>query len=320
MPTQPLVSIIVPVYNAAAYLERCIESILRQTWRDFELILVDDGSTDESGQICDRYDSKDSRVRAFHKGNGGVSSARNYGLLMIRGGYLTFVDSDDWIDSGHLQNFMDKADGHDWVMQGIACVEGHGKTVKALKTSCLLETHDREESDRMLAKVPAFGWVSNKLFKTIVIKERKLKFITTSSINEDRVFNLEYSQYVRSFAMLPTATYRYMDNPGALTHSYVHPQMFVATAREYDRILRHGNLGSCMSAYTGEFCMRFYVHAIGLCMVSPLKELSLPQRFRLLPGILKKMLLSDTVRIYKIQAFKWALDALRGYAKKIITK
>ena len=86
MPTQPLVSVIVPVYNAAGYLERCIESILRQTWQNFELILVDDGSTDESGQICDRYALKDNRVRVFHKENGGVSSARNYGLLMIRGG------------------------------------------------------------------------------------------------------------------------------------------------------------------------------------------------------------------------------------------
>ena len=86
MEKQPLVSIIVPVYNAAAYLDRCIGSILRQTYGHFELLLIDDGSTDRSGSICDGYAEKDSRVRVFHKPNGGVSSARNYGLLRIGGG------------------------------------------------------------------------------------------------------------------------------------------------------------------------------------------------------------------------------------------
>lgn len=86
MSEQPLVSIIVPVYNSDKYLRRCIESILRQTYQNFELLLIDDGSIDDSGKICDEYALSDNRVRAFHKSNGGVSSARNYGLLRIRGG------------------------------------------------------------------------------------------------------------------------------------------------------------------------------------------------------------------------------------------
>lgn len=81
-----LISIIVPIYNAARYLPRCIESILCQTYTNFELLLVDDGSTDKSGAICDEYALKDIRIKAYHKPNGGVSSARNYGLLRIRGG------------------------------------------------------------------------------------------------------------------------------------------------------------------------------------------------------------------------------------------
>lgn len=81
-----LISIIVPVYNAACYLPRCIESILHQTYTNFELLLVDDGSTDKSGAICDEYALKDIRIKVYHKPNGGVSSARNYGLLRIRGG------------------------------------------------------------------------------------------------------------------------------------------------------------------------------------------------------------------------------------------
>lgn len=96
---KPLISIIVPVYNVEKYLSRCIDSILSQTFFDFEILLIDDGSTDGSPIICDKYSNKDSRVRVFHKKNGGVSSARNLGLEYALGEWITFVDSDDWIDN-----------------------------------------------------------------------------------------------------------------------------------------------------------------------------------------------------------------------------
>lgn len=94
-----MISIIVPVYNTEKYLDQCIQSILSQTYTDYELLLVDDGSTDSSGVICDRYAEQDSRVREFHKPNGGVSSARNMGLDNARGEWIGWVDSDDYIDA-----------------------------------------------------------------------------------------------------------------------------------------------------------------------------------------------------------------------------
>lgn len=93
----PKVSIIIPVYKAEKYLNRCIDSILAQTFTDWELLLIDDGSPDRSGDICDEYAKKDTRIRVFHKNNGGVSSARNLGLDNVLGEYVTFVDSDDWL-------------------------------------------------------------------------------------------------------------------------------------------------------------------------------------------------------------------------------
>ena len=95
----PVISIIVPVYNVEKYLSRCVDSILAQTFRDFELILVDDGSTDNSAEICDKYAAKDSRIKVIHKENGGQSSARNNGLEIAIGKYIGFVDSDDWIST-----------------------------------------------------------------------------------------------------------------------------------------------------------------------------------------------------------------------------
>lgn len=91
------ISVIVPVYNAEKYLRRCVGSILAQTFTDFELLLVDDGSTDASGAICDEYASADARVRVFHKPNGGVSSARNLGLDNARGEWIAFADADDYL-------------------------------------------------------------------------------------------------------------------------------------------------------------------------------------------------------------------------------
>lgn len=93
----PKISIIVPVYNTERYLSKCIDSILSQSFTDFELLLINDGSLDYSGAICDQYAANDSRVTVFHKENGGVSSARNLGLDNARGEWVTFVDSDDWI-------------------------------------------------------------------------------------------------------------------------------------------------------------------------------------------------------------------------------
>ena len=95
MEQQALISVILPVYNMEAYVERCVESLCRQTYRNLEIILVDDGSTDHSGAICDALAKADSRIRAFHKANGGVSSARNWGLQHARGDYIGFCDPDD---------------------------------------------------------------------------------------------------------------------------------------------------------------------------------------------------------------------------------
>ena len=94
----PTISVIVPVYNAEMYLHRCIDSVLAQTYQNFELLLIDDGSKDSSGTICDEYAAKDARVRVFHKEIGGVSSARNVGLDHAQDEWITFVDSDDYIE------------------------------------------------------------------------------------------------------------------------------------------------------------------------------------------------------------------------------
>lgn len=103
-------SVIVPVYNVEQYLKQCIDSILNQTFKNFELILVDDGALDSCPQICDNYSKHDDRVKVIHKKNGGLSSARNAGIKVAKGKFLTFIDSDDWISKNYFEEMMKEQD------------------------------------------------------------------------------------------------------------------------------------------------------------------------------------------------------------------
>ena len=110
MSTNPLISVIVPVYNVEKYLGKCVDSILAQTYENLEIILVEDGTKDNSGAICDAYAAKDSRIRVIHKENGGLSSARNAGMDIARGEYFGFVDSDDWIEPKMYETLLNLAE------------------------------------------------------------------------------------------------------------------------------------------------------------------------------------------------------------------
>ena len=108
---QPLVSIIVPIYNVEQYLKRCIDSILRQTYKNIEIILVDDGSPDNCGIICENYQKIDSRIEVIHKQNGGLSNARNVAIPLAKGEYITFIDSDDWISMYYIEHLVEAVFG-----------------------------------------------------------------------------------------------------------------------------------------------------------------------------------------------------------------
>ena len=123
----PLISIIVPVYNAEKHLKRCLDSIICQTYKNLEIIIVDDGSEDGSGEICNKYAEHDERVRVIHQKNQGVSSARNAALEVSRGEYIAFVDSDDWIEEDMIQAFVER------IMVHPATKDAHGKRQREIE-------------------------------------------------------------------------------------------------------------------------------------------------------------------------------------------
>ncbi len=215
---QPEVSVIVPVYNAEKYLRKCVDSLLAQTFRYFEVILVDDGSPDRSGAICDEYAEKDPRVRVFHKENGGVSSARQCGLDHARGEYTIHADPDDWVEPNMLEELYAKAKAEDADM--VICdyyVEFGKKTeLKRQQPSALdSETVLREMFQRL------HGSLCNKLVKRACYKDFQISFPPEIHYSEDLYVVVSLLLHPIKVAYIPRAFYHYNQtaNPNSISRS-----------------------------------------------------------------------------------------------------
>lgn len=178
----PVFSIIVPVYKTEQYIEKCVTSILNQTYKDFELILIDDGSPDRCPQMCDEYQKLDPRVKVIHKKNGGVSSARNCGLEIASGIFVWFVDSDDYIEPFSLQQLYEaqkekKADLYVFNTQQIY----------SFHTADINQFFEKYYFTYVLGFGP---W--NKLYRRKIIQKNHLKFDEQETIGEDLLFNINY--------------------------------------------------------------------------------------------------------------------------------
>lgn len=225
----PAISIIVPIYNSEKYLGRCIDSILSQSFTDFELILVDDGSKDTSPQICDEYASIDKRIRVIHKKNGGVSSARNMGLSAIFGEYFCFSDSDDTVEPNALKLMYEIINNgnFDLVIAGYNRYDESGTKIFGMnpsevellsKESALKEMYRPKDGDYQ-------GYLWNKLFRSDIIHQAGLTFNEEIYFNEDRLFITQYiCALSRDVAYTRTPVYNYFAMSsgamGSLKRSY----------------------------------------------------------------------------------------------------
>lgn len=186
---KPYYSVIIPVYNSEKNIERCIDSVLAQSFIDFELILVDDGSSDNGGKICDKYAEMDKRIIVIHQKNQGVSSARNMGLERAQGQYIVFIDSDDFVEKDILLN-LNQADA-DLVLVGFS--DYFDQKV----TNIILDDEDKwtinsEESISKFIKLKSSMFVWGKRYKKSIIQENNIIFRSDMKFNEDNIFNNEY--------------------------------------------------------------------------------------------------------------------------------
>ena len=226
-----MVSLIVPVYKAEKYVKHCIESLQSQIFRDIEIILVDDGSPDRSGEICDAYAADDPRIRVIHKENGGVSSARNAGIDAAHGKYIVFADSDDYAEPDYIESLLsaretDREAGHIW-----CCFQTvTDYAYEEAKPTCL---SDKPEMLFFRAEIMTLHdmWLDTgpfcKLYRTDVIKKNHIHFDEGLSLGEDWLFNLAYLDAVpdTSIKVIAKPLYNYVQRSSESLDSKYRPDM-----------------------------------------------------------------------------------------------
>ena len=204
------ISLIIPIYNSEKFLVRCLDSILSQLYNDFEVILINDGSIDHSFEICKRYTLLDARFKVFSKENGGVSSARNFGLSKALGNYVVFIDSDDYLAPLFLKCYMDRLSlkHTDIICQGYVNDFGYKLVNRILKTEDYTNS-DISKGIYELELNECLSSVWNKIFRIDIIKENNIRFTENISMGEDKLFVLAYMQFVSSLSVLDSCYYFY---------------------------------------------------------------------------------------------------------------
>lgn len=219
---EELISVVVPIYNVEKYLDKCVSSIVNQSYTNLEIILVDDGSTDNSGKLCEKWIQEDERIRVIHKENGGLSSARNEGLKIAQGEYIVFVDSDDYIEKDIIKICYEQicTANVDLIIFGYRTLNENYKTILDYKF---------EEKEYNVFKLnkdfynmisnSSFGYVWNKMYKIKILKSNELIFNTEIDKREDLIFNLSLLKYIKKFKYINNIGYNYLQRSTSLLHS-----------------------------------------------------------------------------------------------------
>lgn len=258
-----LVSVIVPVYNVENYLEECLDSLLAQTYPDIEVIMVDDGSTDGSGKICDRYAEANRNFHVYHKKNAGLGMARNTGLEYITGEYVTFVDSDDYLDRDYIRVLLDRlTEVHvDVCKSGFRRVLDNKKEIYTTSYKSAVYAGESARNvflPRLMGSLPSKRdsvemCVCAALYNTRIIRQYHVRFPSEREyISEDLVFNIDYMQYANGACLIDDVMYNYRVTEGSLSKGY-RTDRFKACKFFYQEISKKlRGLG-----YSGDTILRF---------------------------------------------------------------
>ncbi len=235
-----MISIIVPCYNVEKYLDRCLDSIVAQTNQNYEVIMVNDGSKDGSGDICNRYADKYERFQAYHKTNGGLADARNYGLKYVNGDYVTFLDSDDWITSDYvasLEEYIKQYPAIDHIRFGYYIdYSENDYTIDKVYPNEKIAKKQSEVADtiRTAEKQGMFNSVCGGCYRYSIIKENSLAFIKHSEPGEDLLFNCEFFKKVYSCAVSTKQIYHYM-RQGEMTMTKKYDAKLYEKIQDFDQ-------------------------------------------------------------------------------------
>ncbi len=282
MDKKPNVSVIVPVYNSSKYLRESLSSLQQQTYQDFEVLLVNDGSTDDSLSICEEFASNDARFKVFSKSNGGVSSARNYGLDKAVGKYVTFMDNDDYVYPDWLEHMAREIGDCDLLICNFAQCNRGGQKCRNQQLRERVVCKTRDDFNRHMGTAIdyfCFGQIWRQLFLKSIIDEHHLKFENIQ--NEDTLFSYTFFTYVKSVVKTDFQGYCFIHNEGSLGHHH----HYIA---EYNWIKRMEGIHLSLikkydvknKAYFGRLNNRFAIHVASFLCKGYYKDTKVPYSIR----------------------------------------
>lgn len=304
----PFISIIVPVYNVEKFLEQCIDSIVNQKYKNFEVILIDDGSTDNSGIICDKYSEKYSYIRVFHKNNSGLGLTRNYGMEHASGEYVMFVDSDDFLGPMCLKKLIAPLiqGKYDTVIGGYTRINDTGEISlrKNYKPNSFLGKEVKDNvMEKMLGNSPKKNdsikmSVWNNLYSLELIKRNKLHFVSERKyISEDIVWDLDYFQYSQSVKIVSSAEYYYRFNPDSLSHKYW-PNKFELYVVLYSYLLKKVKQNNLSEDSINRLKKQFFINVRS--SISQEKNNGFYKGLNIIRKICKNSMLKEAIQSYPI--------------------
>lgn len=321
-----LVSIIIPVYNVEAYIEKCLDSILIQSYPYFEVILVDDGSTDNSLEICRRYAITDKRIKIFNQKNNGPSAARNKGIEASSGEFIQFIDSDDYLEPEAIKSMVEAIKESDMVIApyyNIREDEGHHRKTRVdyqhhgLFTNDQLLTHFGEIVDANL-----FHYIWNKLYRAKYIKDI-LSFSQSIKIGEDMLFNLDYVKQVHKVTLINQPVYNHIwFNQESIKKKY-HPDLFSMRKHIHERTLAFLNAYHAFDGFNKKVVEQLYARKILGCLYNVLradKQLERKEKVRRIDEIVTDESVRQLIPVFYSGSMKWKVTGflIKYKANKII--
>lgn len=260
---EPKLSVIIPVYKVETCLRQCLDSVARQTYRNLEVIVIDDGSPDLCGQICDEYAAKDSRITVLHKKNEGLSAARNDGIVRATGEWIAFVDSDDWCEPDYYERLLKAAAGQ---KADIVCAGGHfrdypskRKVVQVVDRPCCYR--NRNQIEQIQAQITVYGLPWDKLYRTGFLKENGLLFDTGIKAFEDFLFNFQAFAKTEYVCFCTTIGYHYRQSASSIANGF-NPRK---PELNYKFVSK---LHDCAEEYGMSVNIRDGVNAAAICAIS----------------------------------------------------
>ena len=330
------ISVVVSIYNVEQYIEQCVKSLINQTLRNIEIILVDDGTKDQSGQIIDNLAEMDKRIKVIHKENGGLASARNAGLKIAQGEFIIFIDGDDWIDETMLEKLYNSAKSNDSDMSLCSFTRfvnneyrssDEMSIISFFKQDMVISGHENVVNDLLLhmigtmpedkLDVDLLMSCCRCLYKKQLLIKNNIKFKSERAfISEDLIFQIEAFEYINRVSSVAEPLYYYRCNNGSLTQSY-RPERFEKECVQYEKVcelIEKYNYGE----YANLRAQRSFIGRVRNCLraeVQDNKVESFSGKLKNMKKILSDSRIQGVLREYPISRLKASLQLVSFFMR-----